>query len=1044
METLEEIVALKRRVGSIEGELSAVSRRLNVLEDIFRPEAPRSAVADTPPPLVHEPPMVVQAAAPSMPALVEPVPQIPRQIISPLPVQIEEPVPVVDLPPRENPLRAWLEPLQLWPPSEEANAEVRLAAWWATRVGALLAVIGVVFLGVYVSRNTAPWVRLLELCTVTGGVIALGSWLERKLPKFGAVIFGAGLALAYFTAFAAYGVAPVKVIDNPLVASGCELVVVTAILALSWRRNSELVATMAVALGYVTAFLALRGGPPGFGPWVVLALGAAAVTLRLAKTWTAPGAVAMPFAWLFLAAAAFAPAGGAIMATDAVWIWTTMYAALFFSMDWLAVLRGRELGTFDRAWQMTNASLAVVVGFFAALQVAGSALTEFYFGSAALLLLATWAWQRVGVRALVPVLACKAAGLVALGIIHVCHGHGRSLALLAQAFVLLVSARQSQMKSLRVATWVAGAAALAFFFGGLRALGTEYWSGETLAEIVFVLGGVGLLAAIDRWLDGGRVLIGVGSAMLGFAAVLTVTTWDTVGYAPALMIVLAAAVAGVAALLRSKWVAGITGGLLFAAAHAALVSAVAPQFTVLQLWSNELVLLVASGALVPVIERGSAEGARRTLKLVVSGLALVTLTLAFFKGFTPAEALTATSALGLVLVGLAPWAMGWPLVMWATPLLGFGIALFFGHGGYADGWLWAAAVLAWLTPVWLARDAQRLSSIENDEWRGALPAVGTALATAVTLLVMLNNLHGAARVLGLAGAAFAALALAWRAGLRSALEASWVFWLVAAGTIVDEGPGAVNWAVSVAMWLPAVGLVRWPSLASLTTAPHAWRTHAAAIQTTLAAITAAVLALAVHGPAEFLALAAMAAISFAVWRWGKVPAARLATGAQVAVAWLAAFHSVIQDQAQGWSLGLVAVLGTAVVVAVLAFVLETGRERKEGQSLRWVTAGGGLALACTAFITQRGEVALYATTGCGVAAVLVFLAGLFLRSRPHRLCALAVMALCIPRAFVVDLHSALQRILAFVALGVVLLWVGFSYHRFRHLIEDENLDEKKL
>lgn len=34
----------------------------------------------------------------------------------------------------------------------------------------------------------------------------------------------------------------------------------------------------------------------------------------------------------------------------------------------------------------------------------------------------------------------------------------------------------------------------------------------------------------------------------------------------------------------------------------------------------------------------------------------------------------------------------------------------------------------------------------------------------------------------------------------------------------------------------------------------------------------------------------------------------------------------------------------------------------------------------------------------------------------------------------VDLDSALHRIAAFIALGLVLLWVGFSYDRFKHLI----------
>jgi uncharacterized membrane protein len=44
------------------------------------------------------------------------------------------------------------------------------------------------------------------------------------------------------------------------------------------------------------------------------------------------------------------------------------------------------------------------------------------------------------------------------------------------------------------------------------------------------------------------------------------------------------------------------------------------------------------------------------------------------------------------------------------------------------------------------------------------------------------------------------------------------------------------------------------------------------------------------------------------------------------------------------------------------------------------------------------------------------------------------LLLCIPRVFLVDLESTLHRILAFAVLGVVLLWIGFSYHRFRQWI----------
>jgi hypothetical protein len=71
----------------------------------------------------------------------------------------------------------------------------------------------------------------------------------------------------------------------------------------------------------------------------------------------------------------------------------------------------------------------------------------------------------------------------------------------------------------------------------------------------------------------------------------------------------------------------------------------------------------------------------------------------------------------------------------------------------------------------------------------------------------------------------------------------------------------------------------------------------------------------------------------------------------------------------------------------------------------------------------------------------LFAFGLFFRARPHRIAGLVTLALCIPRVFLVDINSTLYRIAAFVVLGVVLLWVGFSYQRFRHFIEDNDKDE---
>jgi hypothetical protein len=176
-------------------------------------------------------------------------------------------------------------------------------------------------------------------------------------------------------------------------------------------------------------------------------------------------------------------------------------------------------------------------------------------------------------------------------------------------------------------------------------------------------------------------------------------------------------------------------------------------------------------------------------------------------------------------------------------------------------------------------------------------------------------------------------------------------------------------------------------------------------------------------------------VAAAVGRPGLVGAAKPAAGALAACLVWMCIGEIAAGGAAGWGAGLIAVLVAAVTVATLPLWL-AGRRGEIAQVLRYAGGGAGLALAFMAFATQRGELAAYATVGWGLAAIALFMAGLFGRTAPYRVLGLVGLGLCLPRMFIVDLESALHRIFAFIALGVVLLWVGFSYHRFKHLVSD--------
>ncbi len=75
------------------------------------------------------------------------------------------------------------------------------------------------------------------------------------------------------------------------------------------------------------------------------------------------------------------------------------------------------------------------------------------------------------------------------------------------------------------------------------------------------------------------------------------------------------------------------------------------------------------------------------------------------------------------------------------------------------------------------------------------------------------------------------------------------------------------------------------------------------------------------------------------------------------------------------------------------------------------------------------------------AGAVVFVAGLAGRLRSYRYAGLAGLALCVCRMFLVDITDQLGRIFAFGALAVVLLAIGFSYHKLRPWLAGRDTDE---
>jgi hypothetical protein len=924
MPTAYELEQLQRKLARIETELAEAKRQLAHLT--AHPVIPDSV-----------PPVVTAGAAAVLPSPLEP-PLLPP-LLAPSFASAPPPIPAA-APGGPGGLRVWLASIGLWPPSGDANTEARLGAWWATRVGALLAVIGIVFFAIYVSQNTPPLVKLVELVAAALVVFFAGLRLERKVPRFGSVLAGAGLALLYFSAFAAYAVPATKVLAEPLTAAAVQLVVVALILGFAAWRRSETHATMAVGLGYVTAFFSGYAGMDAFALWSALALALGAVVLKFRPGCRAPSTIALPLAYLVYVVLAFSVWSRSNPAPAPAALWLPLLATfgLFLLRDGLTAARGIALSSDDRLLQNLNSSVAITAGFLVTARILPAELAAFWFWSGGIMLAVTVGWWRLGQPgSLVPVAACKAAGLLALGVVTEYDGHQRWLVLLVQAFVLLTAARVTGLRGLRV---------MMILLWGVS-LGLLFWStgrGQTLplAGTLIHLGFSAVLLGYDqRWLGAGRGFSFVMGALLGLVAGMAGNVLFAAGGKPAAFMGLAALLALAGFPSRGWRGPAVAAGFMIAAAHLAMLGFRTHLHPGWWLWANEAVLLFGVGAIGFALARLPADkidaGGWRFVQSALAYGGVVVLAKVFTMGLGRDEALAATAGAAVLLLGLIPWAQRWPLAVTATLGLVWGWLL---HGPLqwrtGEPWLFAATAGAWALPVILQLSPVRLAQIVAPDNRRMLVGLQGVLATWITLMAVHANFTGPMLFAAIAGAALLVFVLAWRLGVRVALPASSVL-LLAGALWAGEG------LLSATVWL---------------TQNNGW-----AVMTVLA----------LAGVAGLLPLLARP----------------------------------LKDWADGWR-----------------------------RIALWAHGAGALLMLFWFFAAQRGSLAPYATVLWGVTAIGLFAVGLFARERVYRLLGLAGLALCIPRVFLVDIDSTLYRIVAFVVLGLVLLWVGFSYHRFRHLIAD--------
>jgi len=231
------------QVKTLEGQLKALSKRLPA--ETAAPEPPAAPAPVAPPPLPARPSRPAEPTAPSGAG-------------------------------RPDPFFERLRDLGLLPPSD-LRGEYALGAWWTVRVGGLLAVAAVVFLGIWLNlRSTIPpIVRVLEVVLVGAGLFWGGLRLSAKRADLGQVVAAAGLAVWQFAAWATYGLEKMRIFGDAGVASVVQFVVAGLVAGIALWRASKLFAQLAVVFASVAVYFSLGSGTAAFQS----ALGAALVAL---------------------------------------------------------------------------------------------------------------------------------------------------------------------------------------------------------------------------------------------------------------------------------------------------------------------------------------------------------------------------------------------------------------------------------------------------------------------------------------------------------------------------------------------------------------------------------------------------------------------------------------------------------------------------------------------------------------------------------------------------------------------------------------------
>ena len=1071
-------------------------------------------------------------------------PPPPAAIPSPAPRQESAPLPPRRKPaePETKPLIEWrpvLEKLYLWPPSGE-NAEAALVGWWVTRIGMLLLVISAAFFGVWVAKDIAPEIRVAGLAGVAAGLTFLGAWLERRLKAFGRVISAGGLALGYFTAFAAFALPAMKVIEDPVLGVAVQIGALAIAIGWSLWKRDETVAAMAILLGYVSCGFSHHHDLDNLVIGGLLLLAAGGGVLLVMRRWLWTHAIASAGSWgglVILALGEWSQIGQA--PPFSILLGSLLLLAMILeAANCLADIRfGDDPETRPRERKLLsvfNTSAAIAAGWLACEMAYPEMLAWFFLAFAILLFaIAGIRFWRGSTPGLTETFFLKAIALLAFFFVERFDGPTRWISLAVECGAVLWAYYRTRSRWVELAFGAVFAGTLGLIINDLTT-GLQSWPLFSVASFAGAASFVLLSAVLgfhSFWTSGNEKLKSflepkalefirlIAAVAVGFAAAQFCSRLSTESPGTALpfgLSILALALAAPAVFLRrfpslaagtaalvpaylmitqnfvntgngsgivvSAWLAVLGFGLAEAAFHFwqkrwHAGNIFRAGFTMLGLGALGLAtasmdyrwaiaeipgmllagVFAAVGGMALILMRrpfsgdhlsaGDSKGhqyCQKGLAIAAGGLATL-VTLQFFDAgpwFNKLGELSPWLALtGAILFSAAFWTRN------AVPALAGGIPFALGLAAYLLGFdeksflkdhLICAAVL-----VAVGSGAALILNRRIDLSKQRSAAVSEKILHAISLLVIhwIFRSHFALSEIFFYDSLLA-IGCVLAGAVRPLRNLPLISSLPVALVLIHAGVSIGNWSAEprIFWWFAAAVTFGWIWLANskfsiekspaLTNRPALPRWHglAAAAVLTLSASQA------LAGPWHLVALSGFGLALAALWRWQKIeslhlwsfiPAAFAMTGTLTRVAG----NVVVIDSTD--TLIAISLAATLTVIHGVIFAFRNPAYR----NATWLTGGIPLALVFLAYASGKLGVSEMTTVCWGVSAVLLFVAGLVAGLRPYRMIGLIGLTLCLFRMFVFDINDPLYRIIAFFGIAVVLLAMGYLYHRFRHWIE---------